>query len=86
MEEKAREMKLTVLHRPGGRWHHAEMLRLFPLSAEVASHPQHTEYIILLGHHTKEKVLEVLLGGQQFTATQVTGIESKGLPFIPSFM
>lgn len=86
-EQTAREMKMTVLHRPNGVWHLIEVGRLVNgLMTEVSQHPEYPEYLVIYGHHTKEKTLEVMLGGIAYTATQITGMESRKLPFIPGFM
>lgn len=84
VEKSLRELKLTVLHRPGGFWNKVEVSRLCDgLMTEVYGHPQHPEHLILRGHFTKEQTLKALLGGIAYTATQVTGIKNEALPFRP---
>lgn len=84
--ENRREAKLTVLHRPDGTWGGEEVSRLVSrLMTDVCGHPRQPEYIILLGHYTKEEALAAIMGGQSFTATQVIGVDNKTLPFRPSF-
>lgn len=80
-----RKLELTVLYREGGTWSWEEMDRFHgSLSCgQIHLHPQHPEYLILRGHHTKEETLEALRGGRAYVATQVTGIDSPELPFVP---
>lgn len=86
-EATARDMRLTVLHRPNGTWSKLELGRLVNgLTTEACSHPKHPEDIIVYGHYSKDEVLGAILGGQVFTVKQVTGIENPELPFRPSFM
>jgi len=86
IEENRRNRKITVLRREGHTWHEAEVAKLCNgLNTEVSGHPQHPEYLILCGHHTKEQTLQALVGGQAYTATQITGLKSEGVPFIPGF-
>lgn len=86
VEENRRNLKMTVLRRQGGMWHRQEVARLCNgLMTEVSEHPEHPECLILFGHHTKEKTLEAIGGGQAYTATQVTGLQSEGVPFTPGF-
>lgn len=78
--------KMTVLHRKDGTWHQSEISKLVNgLMTEVSEHSQHPEYLIILGHYTKEITLKVLGGGQAYTATEIVGKDNKGLPFIPGF-
>ncbi len=87
MEENARTIKLTLLFRPGGVWHNTEVDRLVNgLVTETSQHPKHPSHIVLFGHFTKAQTLEALLGGVAYTATQITGIAHKELPFRPGFM
>ncbi len=84
--EECEGIKVTVLHRPGGVWRDKEILGLTDnLQAVVTGIATHPEYLILLGHHTKEATLQAIGGGFAYTATQVTGIDSPLLPFVPSF-
>jgi hypothetical protein len=86
-QETARNMKMTVLHRPNGVWHTQEVTRLvYGLRTEASQHPQHPEHIVLWGHHTKGEILKAIGGGVTFTVTQITGMDSKELPFSPEFM
>lgn len=85
--ENRRKLKMTVLHREGGVWHQMEVGRLVNgLMTEASQHPKHLEHLVLFGHYTKEQTLEALLGGQAYTAVQVTGTDSKDLPFVPGFV
>ncbi len=80
--ENRRKLKMTVLHRKGGAWHESEVGKLVNgLMTEASQHPQHPEYVVLFGHHTKEATLKALGGGQAYTATEVVGTDSKELPF-----
>ncbi len=84
--ENRRNLKMTVLHRPGGTWHQSEVDKLVNgLKTEARQHPQHPEHLILFGHYTKEATLKALGGGQAYTATQVVGTDCKELPFKPGF-
>lgn len=85
--ENRSKLKTTVLHRQGGVWHQVEVGRLVSgLMTEVSQHPKHPEHLVLFGHYTKEETLRALLGGQAYTALQVTGTDSKELPFVPGFI
>lgn len=85
--ENRRKVKMTVLHREGGTWHRSEVGKLVShLKTEVSQHPQHPEHLVMHGHYTKEATLEALGGGQAYTATQITGVDSKELPFMPGFI
>lgn len=87
MAENRRNLKMTVLFRPGGTWHEIEVGRLCTgLGTEVSQHPRHLEHLVLLGHYTKEQTLKALLGGQAYTTRQITGMESSDLPFSPGFV
>ena len=82
LAEKRKKMKLTVLHRAGGKWHASEESKLANgLTPEVQSHPQYPEYLILVGHHTKEATLAAIGGGMAYTATQVVGASHEDLPW-----
>ena len=82
--KKRRELKTTLLHRPGGVWHQSEINCLVKgLTTEVTSISSHPEHLILFGHFTKEQTLEALLGGTAYTATMMTGVD--GLPFDPGW-
>lgn len=86
LAEKRRQLKTTVLHRPGGIWHREEVGRLVcGLTTEASQRPSYPEYVILFGHHTKAETLKALGGGLAYTATMVTGIQSPDLPFSPPF-
>ena len=86
LAEKRRNLKMTILHRPGGIWHHSEVAKLVQgLTTEVSQHPKHPEHVVLFGHYTKEQTLKAIGGGIAYTATQVTGIQDERLPFIPGF-
>lgn len=79
-------IKLTVLCRKGGTWGQTEVFRLTDgLRANISIHPDHLECLIVFGHFTKEQTLKALGGGLDYTATQVTGIDNKDLPFSPGF-
>ena len=85
--ENRRNLKMTILYRDGGEWHSSEIGKLKNgLMTEASGHPQHPEYLILLGHHTKEATLEVLGGGQAYTAIKIVGVDNRSLPFIPNFI
>jgi hypothetical protein len=85
--ENRRKLKMTVLHREGGVWHQIEVGRLVNgLMTEVSQLPKHPEHLVLFGHYTKEETLKALLGGQAYTALQITGVDSKELPFVPGFI
>ncbi len=87
MQKKQGEMKITILYRQGGEWHPIEVSRLVSgLNTPCCEHPRHKEYLLLSGHYTKEKTLEVLLGGVAYTASQVTGLRNPQLPFTPVFI
>lgn len=87
IEENRKNLKMTVLYRKGGIWHQLEVARFVNgLMTEVSEHPKHPEYLVLFGHHTKEKTLKALLGGIAYTATQIVGTNSKELPFVPGFV
>jgi len=84
--ENRRNLKMTVLHRAGGVWHHVEVGRLVNgLMTEVSQLQKYPEHLVLFGHYTKEETLKALLGGQAYTAVQVIGTDSKELPFVPGF-
>jgi hypothetical protein len=85
--EKRKEIKVTVLHRPGGVWRPNEFALLGErLRTEARYRPEeHPEHIVLWGHFTKAQTLEVLGGGTAYTATQVTGIDDPRVPF-PCFV
>jgi len=86
MEENRRNLKVTVLHRPGGKWHDVEVSKLVDgLITEISQHPQHPEYLVVFGHHTKEQTLKALGGGMAYTATQVTGADDPRIPFPTGF-
>ena len=75
----------TILYREGGKWLPSEVGKIVRGLKTIASgHPEYPEYVILMGHHTKEATLEALDGGLAYTATQVTG--SDQLPFKPLFV
>jgi hypothetical protein len=77
---------MTVLRRPGGVWHVSEVGRLInDLTIAASGHPQHPEYLIVFGHHTMEEMHEALGEGAAYTATQITGMDHKDLPFVPNF-
>jgi len=79
-------MKMTLLFRKGGMWQLKEISRLAQmLNTQVSGHRSDPEYILLLGHFTKEETLAVIRGGVAFTATQVEGLDSGKLPFVPDF-
>ena len=83
--ERRRSLKMTILHRSGGVWHSFEVGKLVNgLMTELSQHPRHPEYLILFGHYSKEEALKALGGGQAYTATQITGMDNKELPFVPS--
>lgn len=85
--ENQRKLKMTVLYRKGGEWHHSEISKLVGgLGTEVNSHPKHSEYLILMGHYTKEQTLRAIGGGQAYTSIQVVGVDNKELPFVPGFV
>jgi len=85
--EKRKKLKVTILHREGGTWHPSEVSRLVNgLMTEVSQQRDCPEYLLLFGHYTKEQTLEALLGGQAYTVSQVTGIDSKELPFRPPWV
>lgn len=86
VKENRSKLKMTVLHRPGGKWAPIEVGRLANgLVTEVSGHPKHSEYLVLFGHHTKEQTLVALMGGMAYTATLVTGVDSEHLPYVPGF-
>ena len=83
--ENRRNLKMTILYRKGGKWHDSEVGKFINgLTTEMSQHPEHPEYVILWGHYTKEETLAALGGGFAYTTTQVTGIDSKELPFKPT--
>ncbi|HBI33924.1 MAG TPA: hypothetical protein DEA43_04100 [Candidatus Moranbacteria bacterium] len=87
IEENRCKVKMTVLYRKGGTWQSCEVSRLADgLITEVSQHPKYPEYLIVFGHYTKEQTLVAHGGGLVYTATQITGIENKELPFIPGFV
>jgi hypothetical protein len=84
--ESRRETKMTILHRPDGVWHVSEVGRLINcLTIAASEHPQYPEYLIVFGHYTKEETLQALGGGVAYTATQITGMDHRDLPFVPNF-
>ena len=84
--DRRRKLQTTVLHRPGGAWQQWEIGRFVSdLKTEATQHLLHPEYVILFGHHTKERTLLAHGGGIAYTATQVIGIDSPKLPFVPGF-
>lgn len=84
--ENRRNLKMTVLRREGGTWHQSEVGKFTNgLMTEVSGHPQHPEYLVLFGHHTKAATLKALGGGQAYTATEIVGTDNKELPFVPGF-
>ena len=87
IQEGLRALKVTVLHRQGGRWYSAEIsLLCHGLMTEVSSHPSFPGYLVLFGHHTKEETLAAIMGGQAYTATPLIGVEDRRLPFRPGFI
>lgn len=87
IEENMRNLKMTVLHRPGGQWYPSEISKFVNgLMTEASQHPKFPEYVILWGHHTKAATLEALGGGMAYTATLITGLGHKDLPFRPGFI
>jgi hypothetical protein len=85
--EDRRRLEMTVLHRPAGTWSTEEVMRLVNgLRVTASAWPKKPEFVVLYGHHTKDETLQVLGGGIEYTALQVTGADSKDLPFIPSFL
>lgn len=86
-EKRIKNLKMTILFRAGGTWTGMEVDRLMSgLMTETSGHPDHPEYVILLGHYTKPETLKALLGGQTYTAEQIVGLRNPKLPFTPSFM
>ena len=84
--ENRRNLKMTLLRREGGVWHRSEVEKLVNgLMTEVSEHPQHPEYLILFGHHTKEVTLNALGGAQAYIVIQIVGTDCKELPFVPGF-
>jgi hypothetical protein len=87
LRAERKNAKITLLHRPKGQWHKEEVSRLVRgLNTSVCEHPLHPEYLILFGHYTKEKTLEVMLGGVAYTAKQVLGYDNQELPWVPTFI
>ena len=87
IEENRRNVKMTVLRREGGTWQSWEIGNLVNnLMTEISHHPQHPEHLVVFGHYSKERALKAHGGGLAFTATQITGIQSKELPFMPGFI
>jgi hypothetical protein len=85
--ENRRNLKVTILHRPGGEWTSLEIGRLVNgLMTELSQHPRFPEHLLLFGHYTKEQTLEALIGGLAYTATQITGYDNSELPFKPSWV
>jgi len=81
-EDGISKMKLTVLHRSGGVWDKREVgLLVNGLRTEASQLQKFPEYIVLFGHFTKEETLKATRGGQDYTATQITGGRNKDLPF-----
>ncbi len=81
MRDNRKKMKVTVLHRQGEVWYPLEVNRLVNgLRTEVSQRASHPEHLVIFGHFTKERTLEVLGGGMAYTATQVTGIENAPFP------
>lgn len=77
---KRRNLKLTVLHRPGGSWDQHEVGRLINgLMTEVSRQQSHPEHLVLLGHFTNEQTLRAS-GGLGYTVTQVTGVGNAPFP------
>jgi hypothetical protein len=86
-EKTGSALKLTVLHRPNHDWLPVEIERLKEgLQTVVSSDPEKTSFLVLFGHFTKEQALTVLGGAVEFTVAQITGVNSKELPFNPRFM
>ncbi|MFA6437142.1 MAG: hypothetical protein WC242_03190 [Candidatus Paceibacterota bacterium] len=86
MEENRRNLKVTVLHRPGGKWTNIEVGRLINgLMTEAVQCRDHPEYVVLYGHYTKEQTLEALGGVMAYTAIQVTGADDPRIPFPTGF-
>ncbi|MBP9757246.1 MAG: hypothetical protein KBD06_01465 [Candidatus Pacebacteria bacterium] len=87
VRDKLRRLKLTVLYRPGGTWLAVEVGRIVNgLMTEASQHPKFPEHVILLGEFTKEATLNAILGGIAYTATTLTGIDHKDLPFRPQLI
>ena len=85
--EDRQAVKMTVLHREGHQWYQSEIGRLVNgLHTGASTHPKFPEHLVLFGHHTKEKTLEVLPGDQSYTAMLITGLHSEELPFVPGFV
>lgn len=85
--ENRRNIKMTVLYRKDGTWHHSEVGKLVNnLMTEASQHPQHPEYLVLFGHHTKAATLKAIGGGSAYTATEIVGTDNKRLPFRPGFI
>ena len=83
--DKRRKAKFTVLRRQNGTWSSSEISMLVKgLQAEIGSHPRHPEYLVIPGHYTKEAISRIIGDKPSYTVTQVTGVGSKELPFIPS--
>lgn len=83
--ENRRTLQTTVLYRNNGVWSGNEVgLLVNGLTTEACQHPKHPEYVILWGHHTKT-TLKALVGGADYTVTQVTGADNDLLPFRTAF-
>jgi len=76
------ELKQTILFREGGSWSRLEVSRLTRgLQTEVSGMDSKPEYLVLLGHYSKEEVLRAMMGGESFVVTQVTDARDSRLPW-----
>ena len=75
----------TVLERAGGKWDDAEFHRLVNgLRIPVAGDCSNPEFLILVGNHKKEDLLEIIgRDSQGFTVRSVIGWDNPELPFSP---
>ncbi len=79
------QMKFTLLHRPNGAWSDDEVSNLInKLDANVDRDSGCPQYLVLHGHFSQEKTLEILGDKSGHTSEQVTGLYNDKLPFKPS--
>ena len=86
LEESTRELKSTVLFRPGGTWTDDEIERLTRVIKEGDAvwwdKKEFPEYLVINGHYNRE-ITKALKGSPPYTATCVVGNDRTQVPFLP---
>lgn len=82
---QTKDLKTTVLFRKGGKWSVDEVNRLINAFETGVwwNKSEYPEYLIVEGHYPDEAIPKALGEVPEYTVTDVIGIESEALPFIP---